>query len=77
MSLYLVPDQARVTDPTPYESRLAKAIEQVFGDGGHTLEALVEGLNQIGIISPDGTPWSQESFQVEIARLANSGNGGR
>ncbi|GAA4681477.1 recombinase-like helix-turn-helix domain-containing protein [Gordonia humi] len=77
MSLYLVQNQSRTADPTPYESKLAKAIEQVFGDGGHSLEALVDGLNEIGIHSPDGSPWSQDSLTAEMARLEQSVNGGR
>ncbi|MCF8587607.1 recombinase family protein [Gordonia liuliyuniae] len=69
MSLYLVPHQARKFEPTPYERKLAGAIEEVFGDGGHTLEALIEGLNENGFHGPDGKPWSQDSFTAEMARM--------
>ena len=69
MSLYLVEHQARSTEPTPYERKLAGAIEDVFGEGNHGLEALVEGLNARGIHAPSGLPWTPESFTAEIARM--------
>ncbi len=66
---YLVVHQARSADPTPYELKLAGAIEEVFGRGDHTLEALVAGLNDLGIHGPDAKPWTAASFSTEIARL--------
>lgn len=69
MSLYLVEHQTRSGDPTPYERKLAGAIEEVFGEGGHGLEQLVEGLNKRGIHGPDGLPWTGETFTAEIARM--------
>lgn len=69
MSLYLVEHQSRSGGPTPYELKLAGAIEEVFGEGGHGLEELVEGLNERGIHGPDGQPWSSETFTAEIARM--------
>ena len=77
MSLYLVQNQSRTNDPTLYEDKLAKAIEEVFSNGAHTLEGLVEGLNETGIHGPDGSPWSAESFRDEISRLEQSAVGGR
>lgn len=69
MSLYLVEHQARSVPPTPYEVKLAGAIEEIFGSGRHDLEGLVDGLNQLGIHSPDGNPWTADTFSVEIARM--------
>lgn len=69
MSLYLVQHQARKSEPTPFERKLAAAIEDIFGEGNHGLEALVEGLNERGIHAPSGQPWTAESFEIEIARM--------
>jgi Recombinase-like helix-turn-helix domain len=69
MSLYLVEHQARSAEPTPYERKLAHTIEDVFGEGNHGLEALVEGLNARGMHAPSGQPWTPESFTAEIARM--------
>ncbi len=66
---YLVVHQSRSADPTPYEMKLAGAIEEIFGRGEHTLEALVAGLNGVGIHGPDGKVWTAETFTTEIARL--------
>ncbi|MBM7365692.1 recombinase-like helix-turn-helix domain-containing protein [Gordonia hydrophobica] len=71
MSLYMVPIQTRTGDPTPYEHQLAVAIEGVFGEGEHSLEGLVEGLNAAGVFAPDGQVWTADSFTTEIARLGN------
>lgn len=71
MSLYTVPIQTRNGDPTPYERQLAIAIEGVFGEGEHSLEGLVEGLNAAGVFAPDGQVWTTDSFTTEIARLGN------
>ena len=63
MSLYLVKHQSRSAEPTPYEDKLAGAIEDVFGEGNHGIEAVVEGLNELGIHAPWGQPWTAESFE--------------
>jgi hypothetical protein len=69
MNQYLVVHQARSSEPTPYELQLAGAIEEVFGRGGHTLEALVSGLNERSVCAPDGRAWTPDTFTTEIARL--------
>ncbi|MGN5237791.1 MULTISPECIES: recombinase-like helix-turn-helix domain-containing protein [unclassified Rhodococcus (in: high G+C Gram-positive bacteria)] len=69
MTRYLEIHQARSADLTPYEIKLAKAIEQVFGTGVHDLEGLVEGLNGSGIHGPDGQPWTPISFTTEMQRI--------
>ena len=72
---YLEPFQARDTEPSPYEMKLAGAIEEVFGTGRHDLEGLVDGLNELGVPAPGGTTWNAESFTTEIKRLADAGKG--
>jgi hypothetical protein len=70
MTNYLQPHQARTVEPTPYEKKLAGAIEEVFGTGRHDLPGLVDGLNQMGVPAPHGDVWTAESFTTEMKRLA-------
>ncbi|UZF42841.1 recombinase-like helix-turn-helix domain-containing protein [Rhodococcus rhodochrous] len=76
MDRYLVINQARTADPTPYEIKLAKAIEAVFGSGVHDLDGLVHdldglvrGLNASGIHAPDAQEWTAQSFTAEMRRI--------
>lgn len=73
---YLQPFQARVAEPTPYETKLAGAIEEVFGSGRHDLPGLVDGLNEMGVPAPGGETWTTENFTIEIKRLAAVGTEG-
>lgn len=73
---YLQPHQARTTEPTPYELKLAGAIEEVFGSGRHDLAGLVDGLNELGVPAPGGAAWTAESYTAEIRRLALAGKEG-
>lgn len=70
---YLNPHQARTAEPTPYELKLAGAIEEVFGTGRHDLEGLVDGLNEMGVPAPGGDAWTAASYTTEIRRLAQAG----
>ena len=72
---HLQPFQARTTDPSPYEMKLAGAIEEVFGTGRHDLAGLVDGLNELGVPAPGGEAWTTDSFTTEIKRLAAAGKG--
>lgn len=65
----LQPRQAGVDEPTPYERKLAGAIEQVFGSGTHDLAGLVAGLNKLGIAAAGGAPWTEVTFAAEMKRL--------
>ena len=69
MDLYLNARQSRDGEPTPYETRLAGAVEEVFGSGVHDLSGLVAGLNERGLAAPDGAPWTEQSFTAEMQRL--------
>lgn len=68
-SNYLSPSQSRQHPPTPYETKLAGAIEEIFGAGAHDLSALLAGLNGNGLTAPDGQPWTEENFAAEMRRL--------
>jgi hypothetical protein len=70
---HLNPHQARTTEPTPYELKLAGAIEEVFGSGRHDLAGLVDGLNELGVPAPGGAAWTADSYTAEISRLAQAG----
>lgn len=66
---YLEPHQSRQGPPTPYESKLAGAIEEIFGRGVHDLDGLLTELNAAGITAPDGRPWTERSFTEQLNRL--------
>jgi len=66
---YLVQNQTRQAESTPYERKLAGAIEEVFGSGRHDLGGLVDGLNEMGVLAPGGRQWTEESFTAEMQRL--------
>jgi hypothetical protein len=66
---YLVKNQTRRADPAAYDVKLAGAIEEVFGSGRHDLPGLVDGLNDLGILGPDGQRWTEESFTATMQRL--------
>ena len=60
--LYLEPNQSRNDEPTPYENKLADAIEKAYAENIQELGPLVEKLNELGTSDPDGRPWTQQSF---------------
>ena len=68
--LYLQPDQARLREPTPYETLLGDAMEIAFGQGLWELDQLVGYLNQVGPLGPDGQAWTAQSFPLEMQRLS-------
>ena len=68
--LYHEPKQAQGRAPTDYENLLADAIESAFAAGVWELEPLLARLNAEGVKRADGTAWTAESFEAEIARLA-------
>ncbi|MEU0649677.1 recombinase-like helix-turn-helix domain-containing protein [Streptomyces umbrinus] len=66
---YLSAHQSRTVDPSPYEMKLAGAIEEIFAAGTHDLPGLLRGLEAAGLTAPDGQPWTEASFTTEIERL--------
>ena len=67
---YLEPHQARERAPTLMEDLLGDSIERAFAAGIHDLPGLVQYLNTAGPSGPNGQPWTSESYQHEMARLA-------
>ncbi|MFD0900635.1 recombinase-like helix-turn-helix domain-containing protein [Actinomadura sediminis] len=67
--LYLEVHQTRDREPTPYELKLAGAIEEVFATGVHDLPGLVAGLRARGVTAPGGEPLTEDTFRAEMSRL--------
>lgn len=61
--------QTRGEAPTKYEAALTDALEDIFGSDIDTLPEIVSALNERNVLAPDGTPWTEDSFQTEIKRL--------
>ena len=61
--------QTRAAAPSDYENALGDAIETAFGEGHYELEPLVARINELGVRTPDGALWTQDSFTAEMARL--------
>lgn len=67
---YLTVHQTRRREPTSWEDLLGDSIERAFAAGITELPALVAHLNRTGPNFPGGEPWTEASYQAEIARLA-------
>ncbi|MGQ4517256.1 recombinase-like helix-turn-helix domain-containing protein [Streptomyces sp. DW26H14] len=65
----LDPHQSRTAPPGPYEVKLARTLEEIFTQDGHELADVVAGLNARQLHTPDGRPWTEESFRAEMHRL--------
>jgi hypothetical protein len=66
---YMHPHQARTRPPTVYENELGDALEAAFAAGIWDLDALVERLNEYGLRTPEGQPWTLARFQAVMERL--------
>ncbi|MFI6937788.1 recombinase-like helix-turn-helix domain-containing protein [Streptomyces sp. NPDC050418] len=61
--------QSRDHEPTPYELKLARTLEEIFSTEGHDLADVIAGLNARQVATFDGSPWTEESFRAEMRRL--------
>ncbi len=61
--------QRRGRNPSAHEDDMGVALERIFEQGIEDLDGIVERLNELGVASADGAPWTTESFQDEIAKL--------
>ena len=61
--------QTRPAPPSDYETALADALITCFEAGVTELPDLVDRLNAEGVLGPDGTAWTPERFEREVARL--------
>ncbi len=64
--------QTRSAVPTSYENKLADILIEAFDTGIEDLEPLVNYLVSKDFYSPDGIPWTIETFKREMARLGGS-----
>lgn len=63
--------QTRAAPPTGYENTLADALQAIFAEEVYELPGIVRRLNERGVRSPAGAPWTEEVFAAEMARLGN------
>ena len=61
--------QTRATPPTDYENQLGQALEEIFADDVTELKDIIVRLNEKGIQTHNGSPWTEELFQFELKRL--------
>lgn len=62
--------QTRSAPPSEYENQLGDALERAFTAGAETIDAVVERLNEDGMMTSDGHPWTVATFEAEMTRLA-------
>lgn len=62
--------QTRSAEPTSYELSLSAALIEAFGSGAEERSEVVSHLNAQGVFSPNGSPWTEASFEQEMERLA-------
>jgi len=63
--------QTRANAPTEYENQLGDALERVFESGAVEVRDVVAKLNELGVRSADGRPWTEALFEEEMRRLAS------
>lgn len=61
--------QTRASLPTPYEDRLGDVLEHLFGEGVTELPELIDHLNNMEVLSPDGNKWTETIFRSVMGRL--------
>ena len=61
--------QTRPSAPTEYENQLGENLMEIFDSGTEQLSEIIEKLNERGVKSPAGEPWTEENFKLEIKRL--------
>jgi len=62
--------QTRRSAPTPYENALADAIELAYLASAVSPAEFAAALNDARVLSPAGSAWTAETFEQEMARLA-------
>lgn len=62
--------QTRKAEPTRFENDLGDALVNAFDAGAIDLDQVVKSLNDQGLRSQDGSPWTEESFTQTMRKLA-------
>ena len=65
-----IPWQTRPETPTDYEQELTETLSQIFEADVDDLPGLVSELNRRNVFSPDGTPWTEEKFKLELKDMS-------
>lgn len=60
------PHQTMPWPPPAYEMQLARTLEGIYASGTHDLAGVVASLQHSTIRSPDGSPWTDESFLAAL-----------
>lgn len=66
---YLDPHQSITQEPTQWQMDLAAAIEGIFAKGNHSLDELIEGLNNSRVRPLNGGQWTVEYFTKLMSEL--------
>ena len=53
--------QRRGRTPSDHEDAIGVALESIFEQGIEDLDGIVERLNDLGVASADGAPWTTEA----------------
>lgn len=61
--------QNRERVPEAFELSLIEGLETVFSGGAQSLADVISGLNNAGYNDRQGAPWTEISFQQELAVL--------
>lgn len=61
--------QNRSHEPTRYELQLVQSLITAFKQGAKELDAIVNSLNEQGVLLETGQKWTTDNFQQEMARL--------
>jgi hypothetical protein len=61
--------QTRPAPPTEYENQLGDSLAKIFDIDIDQLADVIVKLNEMGVQSPNGAAWTQDSFKAEMKRL--------
>ncbi|PPR09790.1 MAG: hypothetical protein CFH41_02173 [Alphaproteobacteria bacterium MarineAlpha11_Bin1] len=61
--------QTRGHEQTEFEHKLSLAMEKAFADGVTELDALVDRLNEDGVLDEQDLEWTVGSFRTLMAEL--------
>lgn len=59
-----------LTPPKGYEDTLGDGLETLLKEGKTSLPEIVEGLNKLNVLGPNGRSWTEDLLKSEFARLA-------
>ena len=60
-----------LTPSKSYEDRLGDGLETLIKAGKTSLSDIVEGLNELNVLGPNGQSWTADLLKSEFTRLAS------